>query len=386
MDIGQTVQQKRNPNVERVLMPYFIAFFITGNDFIHDSIKPLPMYVKLYLLVSHVFAFIEKMATVIVINLAFVKSSMDLGLVSLLTTILIAVLNSLVGQLVLFMKWSEVRKMLKELNDITTDIMDDDSVFHKKALRIQRLSMLFILGSCIIGALVTYEKGLVPEIDSWIFNNASSFNFGYNSRPAFMTFVYISIQLWCLSSHLIFVCFFVVLSFYIQANFESLREKCLSGIRQLKESPELSIPRAKRTADKVIVWDTVSPAKDRQPLRGSQHPVWSLLRRHQALSQLVTRMNATFRETIAIWSFSELTIIIFVIRALNIGVSVIGNSSVMIVCAVVFIIVFVSKSLCAGGINKQVGSLFRLEPLLRGHTLMTRRAILLLKTTNNPSE
>lgn len=357
MDAGQASHQQRNPNVERVLKPYLIAFFIVGIDFRCDSAKQLPLYVRIFLLASAVINFVQRAAVITMIILALANSTMDLGKVSLLTSFLVSVLNSLVGQLVVSCKLAEVKRILKELNDITNDVMDNDSIFHKKALRIQRISIIFVVMGYIAGTIISFNKGVLPDLDNWMFMNASTSYFGYSSRPLYINVIYGFIQQWCLLSHLVCVGFFVVLNCYVTANFQCLRQKCLSGIRELSQKSTSCL---KRTVDKAIVWSTKNPEEERRRRRlgGSQHPVWAFLGHHQALCQLVVLMNKTFREAIMIWTFSELTIVIFITRGLNIGGILIENYLEIITCIVAFVLIFLSKSYVTGAINDQVGALF----------------------------
>lgn len=361
MDTRQAFQQKRNPNVQKALMPYFIMFFFSGIDFIHDSFKQIPVYLKLFLLAATVLGSLQRFTAVITVILALAKSTMDLGRASLLTCLLVSGLNSLVGHIVFYWKWPQVKKILMDLNDITTTIMNDDSTIHKKALWIQRFTIFFFMGGSITATIISMNQGMMPELDSWIFTNSSTSYFGNGSRPLYVNFIYATIQQSCLFSHFVFVGFFTVINFYIMTNFECLRQTCLKSIRELQESTQKSTSRLKRTVHKTIVWRTESPEhKTGRRLRGFQHPVWTLLRCHQALSQLIALMNTTFREVIAIWTFSELTILIFIIRAMNIGVALTDNYFEITGCITVFGAVFLSKSFLTGAINDQVSSLFLL--------------------------
>lgn len=356
MDAKQEAQQKRNPNVQRVFMPFFVFFFIAGFDFIHDSFNQLPMYLKIYLLVANVIGFILRIGSAMMIFLAFAKSTMDIGAASMLTSILVTVLNSLVAHTVFALKWPQVRKMLNQLDKLSSDIMDNDSVFHKKALGLQRRTMLSIIWIAVAMVANGYQNGAPVEIDSWIFKNASVSCYGYSSRPQYLDIVYPIIQLSFLMAHSLFVGFFTVFAFYVQGNFECLREKSMNEIRELKKSSSSSILGLIKTANNTIVWDTEKPAhKNRRRFGGPQHPIWALLRRHQALSQLVTLMDDTFREVMIIWSFSELTILIFMIRAMNLSVTLNDHFFEIILLIIMFTAMFLTKSLRAGGINDQVG-------------------------------
>lgn len=359
MDVGQVVRRKRNPNVQRVLMPYFILLFlIEGLDFIHDSFKQLPLYLKIYLLVTNTISLVHKIGIIIMVILNFTSITMDLGLVSSLISLLIVVLNSLAVHAVFYLKWPQVRKTLDQLNDISTDIIDDNSVFHKKALVSQRCNLFSIFALSIFMLTMSFRKTSDLHIDDWIFNNASIYFNGCLNRPRALDYLYWPIPIYCVLSHFLFVGLFIILTMYVQANFECLRQKCLSDIRELNAGSPSSTFSSKRTMDKTSTWEAGRTEKnDQRRHREMQHPVWALLRRHQGLCQLVTLMDEIFREATIIWTFSELTAIIFMIRALDIGVAANDNFYDMLASITIFVVVFVSKLMHAGAVNEQVGEI-----------------------------
>lgn len=353
MTTEHPIRRKRNPNVQRALRPFFIFFFLGGLDLIHDSINELPLFGRIYLKVTHAVIFIERLVSIVLGVITLTESTMDLGLASVVTSDLVAILNAFASHAMYTFKWTQVKRMINELHDVSTDIIDDNSIFHKKVLWIQRGCLVVIFGTAILTAISKPQR---HGIDSGIVNNASSSYFGYISRSSYMASIYWFVENSCLVSHLVCVCFFSVLLSYIQVNFECLKQKSLNDIRELKDRSSSLSPRVIRTADKVTVWDTNSTGlKHRRRVQGSQHPVWVLLRRHQELTHLVTLMDKTFREVIIIWSFSELTLITFMIRALKGGVTQNDHYIELLWLILIFSVSFVSKCLRAGIINDQVG-------------------------------
>lgn len=348
-------RKNRNPQVQRVLKPYLIFFFIKGIDLIHESMKEVPLYFKIYLYLARTINFIQRIAGVIVFLVALAKNTRDIGTVSLLTGVMVAIVNSLVGLAVFYFKGPLVMKMLNQLDDIITDIIDHDALFHKKVVLFQRCYLVFLFGVFIIIGHAALQNNSSPEFDFWFSNNGSSCH--HDARPPYFMFLYAFTEVGEIISHLIIIGFLATMTFYVHDLFKCLRQKCSNGIRELNERLSSSSPRLIRTVNAITVWDTkrsIGPPNQRG-IHGSKHPVWDLLRRHQALSELVVLMDDTFREAAFIWSFSEMTTLIFMIRAMNIG----GDNSEHFLTlsggVAIFTAMFVIKSIQSGSINDQVG-------------------------------
>lgn len=366
MDVRESLNRNRNPLVQRVLLPYLTFFFIIGNDFLQESNKTRPLYIKIYLWAAKTIYFIQRITSIIMILLTFTNSTMTIGSVSLLSSVTAAVLNSLVGHMVLFIKSVQVNNILDELHDISTQIMGHNSKLHKKVVIFQRCSLIIIFLFVMMLVHSFYQKPLRRELDNWIFKNRSASQNENNSTAYYINLTYSVFQLSAIVSLLFFVGFFSVLTFYVQVSFECLRQKYLNDIREFNNgsSSSSSTRRPTTTLDKITVWITDNPEDENERrLQSSEHPVWALLRCHQALSQLIILIDKTFREALMIWSFCEITSVVFIIRALNIGLPPTEEKPRyfnLLAAILTTAIMFFTKALHTGTINDQVGCLVRL--------------------------